>query len=84
MKLGLETGPPDVKRFGNRIHLKENKFGMINLHVKPSIWVVAMGVRRNFSRGGNVDISRILFEIANDAMQMDLHKMLYPFYTAGP
>jgi len=40
-----------------------------------------MGVRRNFSRGGTVDISLILFQVANDAMQMDLHKTLYPFYT---
>jgi len=41
-----------------------------------------MGVRRDFSRGGgNVDISLILFQIANDAMEMDIYKMLYPFNT---
>jgi len=46
---------------------------------------VLMGVHINFFQGGcNVDISLILFQIANDAMQMDLHKMLYPFYNAGP
>jgi len=33
---------------------------------------------------GNVDISLIFFQIANDAMQMDLHKTLYPFHTTGP
>jgi len=35
-----------------------------------------MGVRRNFSRGDNVDISLILFQVANNAMQMDLRKRL--------
>jgi len=40
-----------------------------------------MGVRRNLSRGCNVDISLILFKVANDAIQMGLHKTLYPFYT---
>jgi len=30
---------------------------------------------------GNVDISLVLFQVANDAMQMDLHKTLYPLYT---
>jgi len=40
-----------------------------------------MGVRRNFSRGGNVDILLVHIPVANDAMQMDLHKTLYPFYT---
>jgi len=35
-----------------------------------------MGLRRNFSRGSNVDISLILFQVANDAMQMDLQKTL--------
>jgi len=40
-----------------------------------------MGVSRNFSGGGNVDISLILFHVAKDAMQMDFHKTIYPFYT---
>jgi len=40
-----------------------------------------MGVRRNFSTGSNADISLILFQVANDAMQMYLQKTLYPFYT---
>jgi len=43
--------------------------------------LLAMGVRRKFSRGVNVDISLSLFQVANDAMQMDLHKTPYPFYT---
>jgi len=30
----------------------------------------------------NVDISLILFQVANDAMQINLHEMIYPFYTA--
>jgi len=34
-----------------------------------------------FPEGGNVGIVLILFQAANDAMQMDLHKMLYPFCT---
>jgi len=42
------------------------------------------GPQKFFQGGGNVDISLIFFQIANDAMQMDLHKMLYPFYTASP
>ena len=53
---------------------------MLNLQYELSPWASA----EIFPGGGNVDISRILFEIANDVMQMDLHKMLYPFYTAGP
>jgi len=40
-----------------------------------------MGVRRYFSRRGNVDISLILFQVVKDAMQIDLHKTLYPFNT---
>jgi len=40
-----------------------------------------MGVHRNFCRGGNVNISLVLFQVANDAMQMDFHKTLYPFFT---
>jgi len=35
----------------------------------------------HFPGAGNVDISLILFQVANDAMQMDLHKTLYPFCT---
>jgi len=48
--------------------------------VFPTLNIPAMGVSRNFSRGGNVDISLILFQVADDAMQMDFHKKLYPFY----
>ena len=40
-----------------------------------------MGVRRKFAKEGNVDISLVLFQVANDATQMDLHETLYPFYT---
>jgi len=42
-----------------------------------------MGVRRNLSRGSNVDISLILFQVPNDATQMDLHKTPYVFYTTN-
>jgi len=35
-----------------------------------------MGVRTNFSRGGNVDIS-----LKKDVMSLDLHKTRYPSYT---
>jgi len=38
-----------------------------------------MGVRRNFSTGGNFDILPVLFQVADDAVQMDIHKTLYPF-----
>jgi len=38
-----------------------------------------MGVHRNFSRGDNVDFA-YLFLVADDAMQMDVHETLYPFY----
>jgi len=34
-----------------------------------------------FQGGGNVYISLILFQVANDAMKIDLHKTSYPFYT---
>jgi len=40
--------------------------------------MVGMGVCRNISRGGNVDVSLILFQIAKHVMQMALHKTLYP------
>jgi len=42
-----------------------------------------MGVRRNFSKGaGNVIILRgYVFLVADVAMQMDVHKTLYCFYT---
>jgi len=33
-----------------------------------------MGVHRNLSRGVTVDISLILYQVANDEMQMDLYK----------
>jgi len=39
-----------------------------------------MGVHRNFSRGDNADVLLILFQVAKDAAQMDVHKTLYPFY----
>jgi len=38
-----------------------------------------MGVRQNFSRGGNVDIYPVW--VAIDAVQMDVHKTFQPFYT---
>jgi len=31
--------------------------------------------------GGNVDVSFIIFQVANDAIQMDLHKTLHRFST---
>jgi len=40
-----------------------------------------MGVRTNFSREGNVD-NAYPFQIADDAVQMDVHKTLYSFNTA--
>ena len=45
--------------------------------------IVRMGVRENFSRrGSKVNISLILFRFQMmQAMQMDVHKTLYPFYT---
>jgi len=39
-----------------------------------------MGVRRKFSRGGKVD-NWHPFQVADDAMQMNVHKTLYAFYT---
>jgi len=50
----------------------------------------AMGVRRNFSRGGAREgISRggqhrhfaHIFQFSDDAMQMDVNKTLYPFFA---
>jgi len=34
-----------------------------------------------FQGAGKVDISLILFQVANDTMQLDLHKTHYLFYT---
>jgi len=39
------------------------------------------GRPQKFFQGGNVDISLVLFQVAIDAMQMDFHETLYPFYT---
>ena len=41
-----------------------------------------MGVRKDFFLvGGNVNISLVVLQVANDAIQMVLHKTFYPFYT---
>jgi len=40
-----------------------------------------MVVRRNFSRESVVDIFAYPFQVSDDVTQMDVHKMLYPFYT---
>jgi len=37
------------------------------------------GRPQKFFQGGNVDILLILFQVAKDVMQMDLHKKLYRF-----
>ena len=43
-------------------------------------WNVNMGARRKFSRGVKVD-NLHPFQVADDAMQMNVHKTLYAFYT---
>jgi len=43
-----------------------------------------MGVRRYFSRGEQHQHFANFCEVADDAMQMYVHKMLYPFYTTTP
>jgi len=40
-----------------------------------------MGVRKNFSRGGQRRNFGDPFQVADDAMHMDVHKTLCPFYT---
>jgi len=40
-----------------------------------------MGVRRNFSRVGQRPNFADPFQVADDAMQMDVHKALHPFFT---
>jgi len=40
-----------------------------------------MGVRRKFSRRGQRRHIAYPFLVADDAMQTDVHKALYPFYT---
>jgi len=35
-----------------------------------------MGVRRIFSRWGNVKLSLVLFQVADDAVETDVHKTL--------
>ena len=41
----------------------------------------AMGARRNFTRRGQTRHFSYPFQFADDAMQMHIHKTLYPFYT---
>jgi len=41
------------------------------------------GVRRIFSRGGKHRNFAYPFQVADDAMQMDVHKTLCPFYPSG-
>jgi len=40
-----------------------------------------MGVRRNFSKWGQRRHFACPFQVADDAMQIDVHKTLFPFYT---
>jgi len=40
-----------------------------------------MGVRRNFSRGGPCSHFVYPFQVFDDAVQTDVHKTFYPFYT---
>jgi len=40
-----------------------------------------MGVRRNFSKGEQRQNFAYQFQVADDTMQMDVHKTLYPFYV---
>jgi len=40
-----------------------------------------MGVRRNFSSGGQSRHCAYHFQVVDDATQMDVHKALHPFYT---
>jgi len=40
-----------------------------------------MGVRKNFSRGRQRRHIAYRFPVADDAMQMDGHNALYPFYN---
>jgi len=58
--------------------------GELHIHHKAN-WeaatLAAMGNHINFSRVGNVDISLILFKVANDAMEMNLHKTLSTLST---
>jgi len=42
---------------------------------------VAWASAEIFPGGGNVDISLVLFQVADDRMQMDFHKTLYSFCT---
>jgi len=40
-----------------------------------------MGVRKNFSRVGKVDILVVHFRLLTIQMQLDVHITLYPCYT---
>jgi len=40
-----------------------------------------MGVRRSFSRGQRRRHFAYHFQVPVDAMQMNVHKKVYPFYT---
>jgi len=40
-----------------------------------------MGVRKNFSRVGKVDILVVHFRLLTIQMQIDVHLTLYPCYT---
>jgi len=42
---------------------------------------LSMGVSRNSSTRGKRRHFAYIFQVADDAVQMDVHKALYPFYT---
>jgi len=57
------------------VYFPDLKVCAISMYIRPR------ASAEIFPGGGNVDISVILFQVAEDAMQMDLHTTLYPFYT---
>jgi len=42
---------------------------------------LSMGVRMKFFQEGQSRNFAYPFQVADDAMQIDIHKTLYPFYT---
>ena len=56
--------------------MPEDVFPMIKRKAKS-----VMDVRRNFSGGGGSRHFAYPFQVADHAMQMDVHKTLYPFNT---
>jgi len=51
-----------------------------NAHASDSLHIALVGVRRHFP-GGTTSTFYLSLQVPDDAMQVDVHKTFYPFYT---